>query len=102
MFPKEVTSDCIILLSEKVTSCVEPVSMSQNGLRFNVPLGTEMSGSFRIGSKVIYDCLPGYILHGEAVLTCSKSGCWEPNALPKCLPQAQLLPTCKYDHELCL
>ncbi|CAH0387299.1 unnamed protein product [Bemisia tabaci] len=78
---------------EKVTSCVEPVSMSQNGLRFNVPLGTEMSGSFRIGSKVIYDCLPGYILHGEAVLTCSKSGCWEPNALPKCLPQAQLLPT---------
>lgn len=44
------------------------------------------------GVKVLYQCLPGFEMHGSRLLSCSPTGCWEPLMRhPTCLPDEQLL-----------
>ncbi|XP_060530444.1 P-selectin-like [Cylas formicarius] len=42
--------------------------------------------SFPIHSKITYECLKGYVLKGNPVITCTSNGCWEPTSnAPMCI-----------------
>ena len=48
------------------------------------PSGGRVSGYNReIHSKIEYSCLPGHVLEGEAMVTCTSSGLWS-NRAPSC------------------
>lgn len=50
-----------------------------------VPVNGEVSGKLRgVGSKVTYDCLPGYSLKGVREISCGSDGQWK-HSPPKCV-----------------
>nr|CAD7417546.1 unnamed protein product [Timema poppensis] len=66
----------------EVDGCVSPTNI-HNGALF----GLASDGRYQINAQVAYTCLPGYLLYGNPVLSCSTSGCWEPLLLPECRPE---------------
>jgi hypothetical protein len=62
-----------------VEGCVSPPSIEHGSL-----FSPATDGRYHVHGQVAYTCQPGYTLYGHAVLTCARSGCWEPSVLPEC------------------
>ncbi|KAJ8919258.1 hypothetical protein NQ315_003841 [Exocentrus adspersus] len=41
--------------------------------------------SFPVKSTVTYQCLQGFVLEGEPIMTCTTGGCWSPSDPPICI-----------------
>ncbi|XP_030215653.1 P-selectin isoform X2 [Gadus morhua] len=84
------------LVGQKAISCSEnatwsappPVCKDVECPRPNVPHSSLSSGSwrppFRYRSSMTFSCDPGYVLVGQASVSCSQEGRWTP-ALPQCI-----------------
>ena len=59
-----------------------PVPRIQNGY-----LATPRETDYRLHSIVKYGCDRGFWMAGEDTFQCQATGCWEPNALPKCIDE---------------
>jgi len=59
-----------------------PVPRIQNGY-----LSTPREGNYRLHSIVKYGCDRGFWMAGVDTFQCQATGCWEPNALPKCIDE---------------
>ena len=50
-------------------------------------LATPRDESYRLHSIIKYGCDRGYWMAGVDTMQCKATGCWEPNALPKCIDE---------------
>ena len=75
-----------------VMRCFEAPSIANSRCYKDNMLLTEwqMMSVFEIGESVTYECLPGYELRGNAVVTCQSSGLW--TSRPQCIPVQATTP----------
>ena len=75
-----------------VMRCFEAPSIPNSRCYKDNMLLTEwqMMSVFEIGESVTYECLPGYELRGNAVVTCQSSGLW--TSRPQCIPVQATTP----------
>lgn len=68
-----------------VKECPPPPSiMYGQAMELALPFEDSKPYKYPIDVKVTYQCLPGYELQGNTVLTCTPGGCWTPQQIPIC------------------